>query len=381
MFDENRVLTGPALRVLRTRARPCHQTARTHAQILATFGIHIGKMYMFLLIMPIALLLSYIKTLKRLAIASACANFLQVVGISIIIEYLLRDMPANPKVEYFRPLPDVALGFGSAMFAFEGIAVVMPIYGRMKRQQQMGGLCGVINMSYVILLCLYVIVGLFGYLRFGSRAAGSITLNLPKEPLYEVVRGMFATSLFLSYPLQFYVLNEIIWNWISDTFLTPKRQLYQIKQSTNASMATSSNSSDLNYNASPSINGNNQGKKQQIVLDEDFQKKYVAYEYCCRTGLVLFTFVLAMCVPRLNLMMDFFGSISGTALSITLPPLIHLAAFWEDTSGISRLVMAVLDGTIILFGLIASANGSYFSFIEIVNSFGIPVTATGGGHH
>lgn len=41
--------------------------------------------------------------------------------------------------------------------------------------------------------------------------------------------------------------------------------------------------------------------------------------------------ILAMCIPMLNLLMDLVGSISGTMLSIILPPLIHLAAFWEDT--------------------------------------------------
>lgn len=246
------------------------------------------------------------------------------IGISIIIEYLIRDMPTEPKVENFRPLSEVALGFGSAMFAFEGISVVLPIYTRMKRPEQMGGLFGIINLSYLILLILYFMIGLFGYLRFGSLAAGSITLNLPKEPLYDVVRAIFTVSLFLTYPLQFYVPNEIVWNWISSKLL---------------------------------------------ITDKEPSKQRRMYEYYCRTFLVLITFILAVTVPRLNLMMDFVGSISGTALSVTLPPIIHLAAFWEDTSGISRAFMAILDGSVILFGLIASANGSYFSFMGILNSF------------
>lgn len=273
-----------------------------------------------------ALLLSYIRTLRRLAIASACANLLQVVGISIIVEYLIRDMPKEPQIENFRPISEVALGFGSAMFAFEGISVVLPIYTRMKRQEQMGGLFGIINLSYAILLALYFLVGLFGYLRFGSSAAGSITLNLPFTPLYDVVRAIFVVALSLTYPLQFYVPYEIIWNAISDRLM---------------------------LNDAKSLNS-----RQRLI-----------YDYLCRTVLVAVTFIIAMEVPKLNLMMEFFGSISGTALSITLPPLIHLAAFWEDTSGLSRWLMAALDGLIVAFGLVASANGSYFSFMEILKSF------------
>lgn len=251
---------------------------------------------------------------------------LQFVGICIIIQYLIRELPSDLEVTYFKPLSEVALGFGSAMFAFEGISVVLPIYTRMKRPDQMGGWGGLINLSYVILLILYFTVGFFGYLKYGDDAKGSITLNLPKEPLYDAVRAIFTVSLFLTYPLQFYVPNEIIWNWT---------------------------------------------KSKLLINDKSPPELHVKYEYACRTVLVLITFLLAMSVPRLNLMMDLVGSISGTALSIILPPIIHIAAFWEDTSGASKVFMLVADSILIVIGLIASLSGSYFSFIGIVHSFGI----------
>ena len=99
------------------------------------------------------------------------------------------------------------------MFAFEGISVVLPVYTRMKDPKQMGGYFGAINLSYTLLLGLYFSMGIFGYLKYGHHAQGSITLNLPAEPMYDIVRAMFTLSLFLTYPLQFYVPNEIIWNW------------------------------------------------------------------------------------------------------------------------------------------------------------------------
>lgn len=292
-------------------------------QILATYHIDVAQSYLFIAVLPIALLLSYIRTLKRLSIASACANVLQVVGISIVMEYLIREMPKELKVDNFKPISEVALGFGSAMFAFEGISVVLPIYTRMKRPHQMGGWSGIINLSYVILLILYFTVGFFGYLRFGDEAKGSITLNLPKEPLYDAVRAIFTVSLFLTYPLQFYVPNEIIWNWV----------------------------------------------KSRLVIS-DKAPQHLFYDYACRTILVLITFILAVTVPKLNLLMDLVGSISGTALSIIIPPIIHIATFWSDTSGASRAFMIVADTLIIIVGVIASISGSYFSLVGIIQSFG-----------
>jgi proton-coupled amino acid transporter len=286
-------------------------------------------------------LLSCIKTLRRLAIASACANLLQVVGLSVVVEYLLRDMPRQPRVEYFKPASEVALGFGSAMFAFEGISVVLPVYTRMKRREQMGSLLGIINLSYMLLLVLYMMIGLLGYLRFGSSVADSITLNLPKEPLYDVVRAIFTVSLFLSYPLQFYVPAEIIWGYLGPRLVQEAM-------------------SDL-------IPEKSQQREHAATVARS--KRSARYENYFRTALVLLTFLLAASVPKLNLMMDFFGSISGTALSVTLPALIHMMAFWDEASGLLRALTVVMDSLIIIFGLVASANGSYFSFLEIVKSF------------
>lgn len=297
-----------------------------------------SQKYLFAAILPVTLLISYIRTLKRLSIASACANILQVIGISIVIEYLIREMPSIKNIDNFRPISEVALGFGSAMFAFEGISVVLPIYTRMKRPEQMGGCLGILNLSYLILLILYFTVGLFGYLKYGSESAGSITLNLPKEPLYDVVRGIFTLSLFLTYPLQFYVPNEIIWNWAKSKIpLSPS--------------------------------------------DKISAKENVRYEYVCRTILVMITFLLAYMVPKLNLMMDLVGSISGTTLSVILPPVIHIAAFWEDTSGGSKVLMVVLDVFLVFIGVVASASGSYFSFISILQSFGTDDEVALMNHH
>lgn len=245
-------------------------------------------------------------------------------------------MPSIKNIDNFKPVSEVALGFGSAMFAFEGISVVLPIYTRMKRPEQMGGFFGILNLSYFILLVLYFTVGLFGYLKYGSESAGSITLNLPKEPMYDVVRGIFTLSLFLTYPLQFYVPNEIVYNW---------------------------------------------AKSKLSISDKTPLKEHIKYEYICRTLLVMITFLLAYMVPKLNLMMDLVGSVSGTTLSVILPPVIHIAAFWEDTSGGSKVLMVVLDVVLIFIGVVASASGSYFSFMSILQSFGTDDQVALVNHH
>lgn len=284
----------------------------------------VSKSYLFVALIPFVVGVSFIRTLRRLSLLSAIANCIQVFGISLIIFNLMQDMPKESPVQLTAPLAEAALGFGSAMFAFEGISVVLPVYTRMKRPQMMGGPLGIINVSYVILLLLYCSVGLLGYLRYGNDVKGSITLNLHPSVLNNTIRGAFATSIFLSYPLQFYVANEIIWSWARDTFF--------------ADLITSN------------------------------PKKLYKLEYLCRALLVLFTFILAISVPMLNLLMDLVGSISGCALCITLPAIIHLAAFWEDVSGTSRVFMILIDVSLIIFSLMAGSSGSFFSLMAIFGS-------------
>lgn len=412
-------------------------------QILATYNIKISKTFIYIGVFPVALSLSCIRTLKRLAIASACANLLQAVGIACILEYLVRDLHDIDlsKRDKFRPLDEVALGFGSAMFAFEGISVVLPIYLRMRDQTLMSGFLGLINVSYGILLILYFCVGLFGFLRFGHDTKDSITLNLPPEPIYDVVRAMFACSVLLTYPLQFYVPNEIVWNWARRTLLmvdptetvtttvidihaTPdiegdvgkiqilksQKQQKEEKQINNEPTLVSNHIKNLPKNDKISENESNAKRtnndEKSIKLSQMFDSKItttpkspgqphlniiscqsdtiiidgakprelkdsdlVAQDYFCRIVLVSLTFILAISVPKLNLLMDFIGSVTGTSLSLIIPCLIHIGAFWNYTSGFDRVTLCTLDATIMIIGIIAGLSGSVFSLTNIIHSF------------
>lgn len=54
----------------------------------------------------------------------------------------------------------------------------------MESPQDFGGYLGVLNTGMVIVACLYVAVGFFGYLKYGEAVKlGSITLNLPAQDM------------------------------------------------------------------------------------------------------------------------------------------------------------------------------------------------------
>lgn len=59
----------------------------------------------------------------------------------------------------------------------------MPLENEMKTPKSFGGSIGVLNKSMFMIVILYIGMGLFGYLKYGSKSAGSITLNLPTNEL------------------------------------------------------------------------------------------------------------------------------------------------------------------------------------------------------
>lgn len=59
----------------------------------------------------------------------------------------------------------------------------MPLENEMRTPKAFVGFTGILNQAFTLIVCLYVGMGLFGYLCFGDGVAGSITLSLPKHEL------------------------------------------------------------------------------------------------------------------------------------------------------------------------------------------------------
>lgn len=79
------------------------------------------------MLVPI-LLPSLITNLKYLAPFSAIANLCMATGVGVVFYYAFQDVPNPSERKYVGDLTTIPLFFGTAMFAFEGIALVRSIY-------------------------------------------------------------------------------------------------------------------------------------------------------------------------------------------------------------------------------------------------------------
>lgn len=262
---------------------------------------------------------TFVRDLKKLAPFSTFANILNFVGLIIVFQYLFQNLPDSRERPSTKPFSTLPLYFGTAMYAFEGIGLVMPIENKMKTPQDFGGMTGVMNLGMVIVTCLYTATGFYGYLKFGESALGSVTLNLPqKNWLYISVNMIFALSIFITYGIQFYVPINITWPFFAKRMSSRRLQKYS--------------------------------------------------EYIYRTVVVLLSFGVAALVPHLDLLISLIGAFAACALALMLPPLIEILTLSMEEGQLPWWKI-LKDIIIIAFGFLGFVTGTYSSLKEIANTF------------
>lgn len=274
------------------------------------------QMYM-LMLLPALILMNLIRNLKYLAPLSMIANIFIACGMGITFYYIFLDLPPVDSRPHFAPITELPMFFGTAIFALEGIGVVMPLENNMKTPTHFIGCPGVLNLGMFFVVILYAATGFFGFLKYGDDTQASITLNLPAEDvLAQCVKLMIAIAIFFTYSLQFYVPLEIIWKNLK-----------------------------IHFGA----------------------RKLVA-EYSIRIFLVICTVGIAIAIPNLGGFISLVGAVCLSTLGLMFPSLIELVTFWD--SGLGRFNWMLWKNLfLIVFGMIGFVTGTYVSIQEILRDF------------
>ncbi|XP_041988279.1 proton-coupled amino acid transporter 2 [Aricia agestis] len=279
--------------------------------IMHIFHVNLGVHSYLALLFPPLLALGMVKNLKYLTPVSLIASLMTAWGLIITFYYILQDLPPTNTVKAFSSWHQLPLYFGTAIYAFEGIGVILPLENNMKTPEALGGAAGVLNTGMAIVAALYTAIGFFGYLKYGSHVLGSITLNLPGSALAQSARAAMAAAILLSYGLQLYVPVTVVWPMV----------------------------------------------KARLTTD-------AALEYgeaVVRFVLISITFMAAVMIPNLSAIISLVGAFSSSALALIFPPIIELVTFWPDRGW--RLYKNV---AIVIFGLTGFGFGTYASIQNIL---------------
>ncbi|XP_058063869.1 proton-coupled amino acid transporter-like protein CG1139 [Anopheles bellator] len=294
-------------------------------QIADRYGLVLDvRLIMALLLVPVVLT-SIITKLKFLSYCSLAANVLMTIGIGITFYYALKDpLPPVAERRLIGSPEQLPLFFGTAIFAFEGIALVLPLQNEMKYPADFSKPFGVLNLGMVFIVSLFSTFGFVGYLRWGDAVEGTMTLNLPDgELLAESVKLMISTGVLLGFALQFFVAIMIMWPMVGCRWTYASRHP-------------------------------------------------VKAEMMFRVVMVLITFVIAECVPKLSLFISLIGAFCSSALALIIPPIIELIVEFSGVSSrtpYARGLLVLKNGCILLIALVGFGTGTYESVSKIIQEF------------
>ncbi|XP_053600218.1 proton-coupled amino acid transporter-like protein CG1139 [Plodia interpunctella] len=275
-------------------------------------------MYCLYFLVPL-LLFTQIKNLKYLAPFSGFANILLVVTFLICLYYIcgkFPDVTTRPTSVDIGKLP---LFIGTVIFAMEGIGVVLPVENTMAKPQHFLGCPGVLNITMAVVVLLYMFMGFLGYIRYGDKAKGSITLNLPtgEDEIPALMAKCFIVfAIFFTYTLQFYVPMEIVWR----------------------------------------------NTKQHVT-----QKYHNIAQAVMRAVFSALTVAAAATLPNLEQVIGLEGAFFYSFLGLIVPSILDLVFHWERDLGKYYWIL-IKDVLLIIFGTFVLVTGVTQSLREIIRT-------------
>lgn len=287
-----------------------------------------------------------VRNLKYLAPFSTFANFLMIGSVLVIVYTLFFDGDFKPwsELDMVAPVENWASFFSSAVYAFEGIGCVLPVYSAMAKDKKsfFTPINGVLNTSLFLVAVMYFAIGFFGYLKYGNDCEPSITLNLPVENvIFQGVKLCFSVAVFITFNLQFLVGSEIVLSYVYRLFSS----LHSLRYPTYL----------LDYDGKEESQEHRRAPGYSILIVEN----------SIRILMILIIFGLAIAVPKIDLFIALIGAVASSTLAIIVPILIDLWVFWPiEGYSKTKLIANIL---FLLFGVYIFFAGTYSSMKDIIN--------------
>lgn len=135
--------------------------------------------FIFLLLLPLEIALSFIRSLSALAPFSAFADACNVLAMAIVIKEDFQLFKSSAETRRaFNGALGLPFAAGVAVFCFEGFSMTLALEASMAEK---GKFRRVLSWAFLGITSAYVCFGIFGYLAYGDETKDIITLNLPNN--------------------------------------------------------------------------------------------------------------------------------------------------------------------------------------------------------
>lgn len=157
---------------------------------------------------PFQLGLNSIPTLTHLAPLSIFADIVDLGAMGVVmVEEVVIFLQNKPVLQAFGGFSAMFYGLGVAVYAFEGIGMVLPLESEAKDKKNFGKiLC--LSMTFISLM--YAGFGALGYFAFGDETKDIITTNLGVGLISVFVQIGLCVNLFFTFPLMMNPVYEVV---------------------------------------------------------------------------------------------------------------------------------------------------------------------------
>eukprot|EP00455_Lapot_gusevi_P048006 TRINITY_DN6586_c0_g1_i13.p1 TRINITY_DN6586_c0_g1~~TRINITY_DN6586_c0_g1_i13.p1 ORF type:complete len:365 (+),score=105.41 TRINITY_DN6586_c0_g1_i13:145-1095(+) len=168
---------------------------------------------LIIIMMPFLIPTMWIRQLSKFTISIFTADFLIVAGIMYLYIRNMVTIGQHGVGEHIHQFDSVGFWpfLGTALYALEGTAFVLPIEHAMREQDQFGR---VTTISGLAVGFMYMTFGCIGYLAFGSHTETVITLNLrhanPHDYSVFALQIGYVLALLLAYPVTMFPAVKIV---------------------------------------------------------------------------------------------------------------------------------------------------------------------------
>lgn len=158
--------------------------------------------------------MSFVRDITKLSLLAVLANAFIFVGLVVILYYIFYEWlisnhgALGPGIEYLFNKADFSLFIGVAIFAFEGIGLILPIQESMIYPSHFPKVLGSVIAT---ISTIFVTMGVLGYITFGDAINTVIILNLPQKlPMIIIIQLLYLLAILLSTPLQLFPAIRLI---------------------------------------------------------------------------------------------------------------------------------------------------------------------------
>lgn len=273
--------------------------------------------------LAILLPLSLIRDITKLSLLALLANIFISGGLLAIIYYMVRDLvernAVGNNIEYLFNKSLFSLFIGIAIFAFEGIGLIIPIQESMINPDHFPK---VLFKVIVTISSVFIAVGSLGYLTYGSSIETMVIVNLPQNIVVVLIQIFYAIAILLSTPIQLFPAIRLL---ESKIFVKTGKHSLRVKWSKNI----------------------------------------------FRFGFVIFTCLIALIGGQnLDKFVSFVGCFACIPLVYMYPPILHLKSCCEYDETLStdennkRFWLGLADYALVLIGGIALIYTTYNILFE-----------------